>query len=107
MNAITGALYTLLTGRNWRWPQLRRAWLEDNPACEVCGTRLKCVPHHIEAVHVKPERELDPTNLVTLCPPHHLLFGHLGAWRSWNESVIADCVAWRDKIRFRPRKVKP
>lgn len=84
------------------WARLRARWLEDHPCCAVCGTCVDCVPHHVVPVHVDPARELDPDNLITLCPPHHLLVGHLMSWRSWGPLVRAYANLWREMIAARP-----
>jgi 5-methylcytosine-specific restriction protein A len=99
---LLALLTASLTGRSGLWPALRRAHLAKHPACAVCGTRRGVVPHHIAPVHVEPDRELSPFNLITLCPPHHLWVGHLGEWRSWNPEVRADAATWRRKIEARP-----
>ena len=66
------------------WAKLALEWLEANPKCAACGRTEGCVPHHVVPVHVKPEFELSPTNLLTLCPKCHLVIGHGGNWKHWN-----------------------
>ena len=52
--------------------------------------------------------ELDPANLIVLCENWkdgvccHLLFGHLGSFKSFNVDVVADAKLWHDKITNRP-----
>jgi 5-methylcytosine-specific restriction enzyme A len=63
--------------------------------------------HHIKPFHLFPDLELSFANLITLgeaCPTgnHHLLFGHLGYWSSWNEDVVKDARTFRIKIQTRP-----
>ncbi len=58
--------------------------------------------HHCRPFHLHPDLELNPANLITLCRNHHLWWGHLGCWRSWNCHVQSDCETWRDKIKNRP-----
>jgi hypothetical protein len=61
--------------------------------------------HHIEPVHLCPEKELDIDNLITLCnDPCHLLFGHLMDYKSWNKDVEKDCNHFYNKIQDRPYK---
>jgi 5-methylcytosine-specific restriction protein A len=86
------------------WSRLRDDWIKEHPACAVCGTESGCVPHHVVPVHVDPTKELDRDNLVTLCPPDHLMFGHLKNWASWNCNVKADANYWHMKIACRPEK---
>jgi 5-methylcytosine-specific restriction endonuclease McrA len=99
---LLALLTASLTGRSGRWPAVRRSFLAAHPACAVCGSRQGVVPHHVVPVHVDRSKELDPSNLITLCPPHHLWIGHLGRWSSWNPEVVADAATWRRKIEARP-----
>lgn len=89
--------------RSLQWPKVRAAHLLRHPACEVCRTRKKLEVHHTKPFHLWPEFELDPANLMTLCDPHHLLFGHLMDWRSWNPRVWDDAEEWRRKLAARPK----
>lgn len=98
------ALYTAIrplepARRSALWPAVRREHLRQKPVCELCGNRdpEDIEVHHVEPFHTHPERELDPTNLVTLCERSpvlqqlncHLWAGHLGAWRAINPRVRA------------------
>jgi hypothetical protein len=51
---------------------------------------------------VRPGRELDPDNLLTLCRACHFVFGHVWSWASWNTEVRGDCNQWRHKRAMRP-----
>jgi 5-methylcytosine-specific restriction protein A len=102
--ALSNFAYRKATGRSSKWPKLRDEWLQDNPHCEVCRTAAGCEVHHIEPFHLKPELELDRTNLMTLCRDHHFLFGHLMNWSAFNPDVVKDSEAWQTKIRTRPRQ---
>ena len=89
--------------RSPHWGTVRAAHLKKQPACAACGARTALEVHHIEPFHLKPEKELDPDNLITLCqcPSHncHLIFGHLLNWTLFNPSVIQDATVYRDKMR--------
>lgn len=53
-------------------------------------------------MHVNPDKELDPDNLITLCDnPCHFVFGHLLNYKSWNRDVVNDCRVYLGKIRNR------
>lgn len=60
--------------------------------------------HHVVPFHVDPSRELDPSNLMTLCEAKkygincHLLVGHLGNWRRWNPFVWLHANQWRRRL---------
>lgn len=89
--------------RSPKWPQLRKEHLNSQPTCVACGRKNKLEVHHIEPVHLNPDRELDPSNLLTLCDnPCHFVFGHLMNYKSWNPSVINDCATYFNKITQRP-----
>ena len=99
---------SLSTPRSGKWPTVREQHLAEHPVCEVCGGTAKLEVHHIRPFHLHPELELEPANLVTLCEAHkegincHLLFGHLGNFRSFNAEVLADAGQWARKIKGRP-----
>jgi len=95
--------------RSGKWPAVRKAFLSlpDNSKCAVCGGTKKLEAHHIKPFHLNKALELDPTNLIALCEGNsvmncHLLFGHLGNFKSFNKSVKKDAPAWDDKIKDRP-----
>lgn len=80
--------------RSSRWPQVEREHRLREPACVACGHKSKVQVHHIKPFHLHPDLELDPRNLITLCEArgrnHHLLLGHLGDWKSYNEHIRHD-----------------
>jgi hypothetical protein len=94
--------------RSGHWPTLRKQHLEKNPKCVVCGGNKKLEVHHIKPFHLHPDLELNPDNLITLCESGnngvncHLLFGHLGSFKSFNVDVKNDAGEWIDKILKRP-----
>lgn len=108
--AIIALLLLLFLGaapRSPHWESVRDAHLKEHPACEVCGHKKNLNVHHVIPFHIDASKELDPSNLITLgnkCPTgnHHLLFGHLGNWKSWNVNVREDAAAWKKKISERP-----
>ena len=94
--------------RSTKWPAARKAFLKLNPACAMCGGKKKLEVHHIRPFHLHPELELDQTNFIVLCENKadgancHLLFGHLGSFKSFNVNVKEDAASWAAKIRARP-----
>lgn len=81
--------------RSSQWPKVRAAHLKANPACLACGRREKLEVHHCVPFHVDKSRELDPTNLVTLCDtPCHLVHGHYLSWTRFNPAVRDDCARY-------------
>lgn len=89
--------------RSPKWESVRNRFVKDNPSCALCGDKSGVEVHHVKPFHLFPALELDPSNLITLCRPHHLLAGHLMDWSSFNPAVREDCLIWRDKIRKRPQ----
>ncbi|APB99005.1 HNH endonuclease [Polynucleobacter asymbioticus] len=94
--------------RSGKWPSVRKHFLAINPACAVCGGFKKIEVHHKNPFHLHPELELDSSNLITLCEEDtngvncHLLFGHLGNFKSLNKTVVKDAATWNKKIQTRP-----
>lgn len=84
--------------RSWKWPILRRAHLRKQWWCCGCGAVNDLDVHHIKPVHLFPEEELNPDNLITLCQPNtgrihcHFFYGHNNtSWRDWNPKVREQC----------------
>ena len=86
---------------------MRKEHLKKQPCCQACGSDRKPEVHHIVPVHLDPSRELDPSNLITLCDKWcHFVFGHLLDYRSWNKDVVRDARHYLEKRRTRPYKSK-
>ena len=84
-------LFDKIYGRSPKWRSVRNQHVGDNPKCAACGRTTDLEVHHIVPYHINPNRELDPTNLITLCGKRcHFVFGHLMDWKSWNENVVRD-----------------
>ncbi len=89
--------------RSSEWSAVRAAHVKRHPACLACGSVEQLNVHHIEPFHLRPDLELEPTNLVTLCREHHFRIGHDpdGPWKpqkpSWiksNPNVRQDAINW-------------
>ena len=92
--------------RSEHWPAVERAVREANPRCAACdptASEAGVQIHHIFPFHYvvalgRPDLELDPRNLISLCetehdkpaPDHHLLIGHLGNFKEGNLLVRED-----------------
>ena len=89
--------------RSPKWSNVRKDHLKQYPQCMACGRDSKLEVHHIKPVHLFPELELDPSNLVTLCAdPCHITFGHLMNFKSYNKTVEEDCAVYLNKVKNRP-----
>ena len=92
------------TKRSSEWPRVRKAYVKEHPGCAACGRIIDIEVHHIIPVHVaiamgRPELELDPENLISLCSnPCHFVHGHLMGWSRTNEDVVEDCRRYREKV---------
>ena len=90
--------------RSSKWGKVRLEHLTKQPNCAVCGSLKKTEVHHIQPFHLKPELELDPGNLITLCESWnngiccHLLVGHLGNYKKENPDVKKDAKQWSKKL---------
>ena len=94
--------------RSPHWHYVEETFLHDNPNCIACqekdygkvGVQIHhaIVPFHLAILCGRPDLELDPRNLVSLCETehnkpasnHHLLLGHLKDFASWNKDVRED-----------------
>jgi 5-methylcytosine-specific restriction protein A len=95
----------LFAARSNGWPKVRAEFLKTHPACCVCGSTKNLEVHHVLPVHLFPEKELDPNNLITLCESKkygvncHLFFGHLGDYKKYNPNVRKDAAGWNRKLK--------
>ncbi len=96
-----GTSRTFGVARSGQWPTFRNKFLEGK-SCAVCGTlkRLEC--HHIKVYWKYPELECVESNIIVLCRPHHLEWGHLGSFKSWNDDIIKDADWFSNRIKNRP-----
>lgn len=94
--------------RSPQWDTVRARFIADgNDSCAVCGTTHDLNVHHVIPFHDDPTKELDPTNLITLCRVHHLLVGHdpdvegpiKPSWKLSNPNVKADAERLRNKLK--------
>ena len=81
--------------RSSKWREVREAHLKKHPECEACGRTTHLEVHHILPFSLFPDKELEPSNLLTLCENKknglncHLFIGHLGDYRRFNPSAKA------------------
>jgi len=98
-------MFNLYSSRSANWKIIRKQHLKENNSCCGCGRKDKLEVHHIEPYHVNSNRELDPSNLITLCKSCHFIIGHLMDWSSWNIDVVSDCRVYLHKVSNRPYKL--
>lgn len=91
--------------RSPEWDDVRDAFVKEHPKCAVCSSHKDLQVHHVIPFEFGGD-ELNPDNLITLCVGTfncHLLFGHLGDFRSFNPLVRSDADQWN--FRFRARRM--
>lgn len=97
-------------GRAGAWPRVRAEHLQREPACMACGKTGDPEVHHIIPVaealrRGRPELELDPENLITLCAgPCHLVHGHLMNFQRFDPSVRTSVAAYRARLEAARRE---
>ena len=62
--------------RSSEWVGVRNEFVRLHPRCEACGSGYNLNVHHVEPFHLRPDLELEPSNLITLCREHHFRIGH-------------------------------
>lgn len=85
--------------RSHKWPAVRDAHLKTEPTCTACGETRNLEVHHVEPFHLSPERELDPSNLLTMCRDCHWFLGHLQHWDRINPHARADAEYFLRRVR--------
>lgn len=79
--------------RSDKWPTVEKHFREAHPTCAACGGKDRLNVHHCMPFHLDPSKELDPTNLITLCMGEkecHLHIGHGGSFKQYNPNVRRD-----------------
>jgi 5-methylcytosine-specific restriction protein A len=95
--------------RSTSWPSFRRKHL--GPECALCGSQKKLELHHIVPFHKDRSKELDPSNVITLCESNtvfncHRIFGHLNNFKGWNPEILSDVKLWSDRLKKNQERVK-
>jgi hypothetical protein len=93
---VLSSLSAIAGDRSPFWRQVRNDFVNAHPACEICGSTKDLEVHHIKPFHLRPDLELDPSNIITLCKSKkwgldcHFTFGHAGNYYWENKSLLAD-----------------
>ena len=100
MSKLTEAIKDRVSGkvplfkkRSSRWRAVRAAFLINNNSCAACGQTDHLQVHHIIPFNIDPSKELDESNLITLCEDEydcHRIIGHTGNFKKANPSVRED-----------------
>lgn len=85
------------------WHHARAIHLHNHPACAACGGTENVEVHHIHPYHLFPEKELDQSNLITLCEHPgrncHYCFGHAYNWHGYVPTVAEDAVRHSQHVK--------
>jgi hypothetical protein len=82
--------------RSPAWGGVEKAFRAAHAHCQACDENQQLNVHHMYPFHYvvlcgRPDLELDPRNLMTLCTrkdrEHHVLLGHLDDYESYNPDV--------------------
>jgi hypothetical protein len=111
------AMRTIGRGRSPHWPAVEKAFRKIHPQCVACLVKSVAhvqihhrFPFHYCVALGRPDLELDPRNLITLCewkspaPNHHLLIGHLDNFQSSNLAVAEDAITFRGMSAIQIKK---
>jgi hypothetical protein len=76
---------------DYRWRKTRKAHIQRECCCQMCGLERKLEVHHIKPWHLAPELRYEETNLITLCRECHYRFGHYLNWKHFNPEIRQLC----------------
>lgn len=79
--------------RSSHWDEVRDEHIAKHSACAACGSVEQLQVHHVIPFHLRPDLELMPENLITLCMDEyncHLTLGHGGSFSCYNPNVRED-----------------
>ena len=90
----------LTADRSSHWKSVRNDHIRRFPECAACGKGIDdgLYVHHIQPFHMKPELELDSSNLITFCYEHHFGIGHFGNWKTFNPNCVKDAANIRESL---------
>lgn len=100
---VNKRLQFALQGRSSRWYNLRKRYLKIHDHCAACCSNTSLEVHHIVPFHIDKAKELDPSNLITLCRHCHLVLGHLRDYDIYNRQLI-ETIEYFIKLRLSATK---
>ena len=90
--------------RSSGWDKVRNEHIKKQPVCCGCNASSRLEAHHIIPFHFRPDLELEPGNLITLCRDCHWNIGHLRDWSLCNPCVVEDAETYLRKFLEARRK---
>lgn len=83
--------------RSPHWPGVRAKHLYTEGWCRGCSGVSHLEVHHIVPFHIDKSKELDDSNLITLCEfpgvNCHLDLGHRGDWKDFDPDIRKKAIA--------------
>jgi hypothetical protein len=79
--------------RSPHWHKVELLHLAREPRCQGCGSKRHLQVHHEVPFHLRPDLELEPSNLITVCMDKaecHLMVAHGGYFGAYNPNVRVD-----------------
>lgn len=85
--------------RSRQWGKIKKTHLLKEQSCQWCGGVIRIEVHHIYPFHLFPEKELEESNLITLCCGCHFERGHNRDWREYNRDIRHECECHGEAVR--------
>ena len=94
-----------LEGRSNKWSGVRKKHLSKESCCAACDADRELEVHHVVPFDIDPARELDASNLITLCRYCHLVIAHLRDFRIYNQNLLLDINVFRMNRQYAYRSL--
>lgn len=93
-------VYPLIGGkpRSPQWPKKEKEYKAAHPQCTCCGSKANLQVHHKVPYHVKPELELEDSNLMAACRYCHFVVCHENNWSNVVTDVDKQAKFHRDRV---------
>lgn len=94
--------------RSPQWRGVRDKFARAHPDCafyKCSELTTKRQIHHLEPFHINPSRELDVTNLVSVCPKHHLYVCHNGNFQDYVEARLLKIMLSRGEFPVKGKEL--
>lgn len=93
---------TFGAARSPEWSAIQKAFVKEHPLCDYGKHKPTLLNplnvHHVELFSNNPARELDVTNLQSVCRFHHLYHCHFGNWKECNPHTREDAALFTDDV---------
>lgn len=94
---------TFGAARSPQWRYVEEAFVREHPLCDYGNHKPTLLNplnvHHVDMFSKNPERELDPTNLQSVCRFHHFYHSHFGNWKDSNPHTREDASLFTEELQ--------